>query len=427
MKKLFLRTMVLFVPFWSFFSIKTQAQGSIQIINESHQIQQYCIVPATGIFYFGALTSGYTITDSIDFYVDFGDGNFSTSRLPQNFYSPTEAYTGFSLNTFTHSYMTAGIFHVVYAATMPDGNTDTASASMMVTTACNNVTGRVYLDMNNDCMFNSGDSVQQYYDIKLKYNGDLVYWGITDNSGFYSIPACPGYTYTLSGGQQGYPQITWNCSTAQTQTISPNPSANRDFIMHDSTAMELFFSMDSISSNCIPMTASLDVAGVTFLFSPLDTIQVTIDFGDATDTTILSPVSMLGGGQFGSFGAIVNHTYTIPGTYSVVYSAITQNGLTDTISRMNAFTIYDCGPAGFSEQKLITTNIFPNPADNLIEINTSLIGTYKISDLSGKIISSGKIENQETIINSSSIADGIYFFTIYSEKGISTNKIVVQH
>lgn len=73
-----------------------------------------------------------------------------------------------------------------------------------------------------------------------------------------------------------------------------------------------------------------------------------------------------------------------------------------------------------------SVNIFPNPANKYIEIESDNIQNIKVSDISGKIIFSKNYNNlSKTQINIEDFNSGIYFVTIYTNSKIITKKISV--
>lgn len=87
-------------------------------------------------------------------------------------------------------------------------------------------------------------------------------------------------------------------------------------------------------------------------------------------------------------------------------------------------TINALSNAGFERNSFA---IYPNPANNFITIDASLnlMVDYQISDLNGKILSSGKTETGSSV-DISSFQSGFYLITIQSETERQTFKIIKQ-
>jgi hypothetical protein len=97
--------------------------------------------------------------------------------------------------------------------------------------------------------------------------------------------------------------------------------------------------------------------------------------------------------------------FTIPGSY---------------MAKLNETT----GIHKLNEQP--TIQFHPNPTKDNIIFTTTEIGTLTISNQLGEIISTIKINNTQTLIETSDLFDGIYFLSFYSNKGILTSKLVKQ-
>jgi hypothetical protein len=84
-------------------------------------------------------------------------------------------------------------------------------------------------------------------------------------------------------------------------------------------------------------------------------------------------------------------------------------------------------PAGIQTvQTEMHVNLFPNPANQLLTINTSeLASTIVITDALGRTIFTTAPASQQTQIDVSGFAKGIYFVTISSESGITTKQLIV--
>jgi len=64
--------------------------------------------------------------------------------------------------------------------------------------------------------------------------------------------------------------------------------------------------------------------------TPTDSLTVYINFGDGSDTTFRIPL-VQNMGLYSYFYAYVPHSYTTPGTYSILYAGTADNGVTDTV------------------------------------------------------------------------------------------------
>ena len=106
---------------------------------------------------------------------------------------------------------------------------------------------------------------------------------------------------------------------------------------------------------------------------------------------------------------INSQTYTQSGTYTAVIPNAAGCDSTITLDLSLDFT----GINEFSEDNLFT--VFPNPAQNIINVkaDSKLIGqVYSISDNTGKIVLTGKLNSQNTTIELGNLSGGIYMFSV---------------
>jgi hypothetical protein len=83
---------------------------------------------------------------------------------------------------------------------------------------------------------------------------------------------------------------------------------------------------------------------------------------------------------------------------------------------------------GFENKKIIQTNIFPNPANNNVQINANenCVSSFSLINIEGKKIMTCAFNNSMNI-EISNLVNGIYFYTIQNENGIANGKLVIQH
>ena len=69
-------------------------------------------------------------------------------------------------------------------------------------------------------------------------------------------------------------------------------------------------------------------------------------------------------------------------------------------------------------------SVYPNPANSYIRVNVTQNLNYKILDLSGSVVITGKIENKD--ININNLSNGIYVLQLNTELGIVSKRFVKQ-
>ncbi len=255
-----------------------QIPAGITILSADDTVwNQGCSVPDTIPIYVNGTAGGYLVTDSVTIFIGFGDGTDTTFMQPiqqQYFWAYLE-----------HIYTLPGIYSLQCIVTGPDGDDDTLTNNntILVASQCGNISGKVFYDSNNDCLFNAGDVGLHWGWVRLLYNGDLIRCGYADVNGDYSIEAPVGFTYTLET-QFWYTNLTATCPAGGTYTISSLPATNKDFgITCGQAGFDLqgtmwvwgvrpgltsFVYPDYWNTSCAPISGTVTVtlpAGVTYV------------------------------------------------------------------------------------------------------------------------------------------------------------------
>jgi hypothetical protein len=72
--------------------------------------------------------------------------------------------------------------------------------------------------------------------------------------------------------------------------------------------------------------------------------------------------------------------------------------------------------------------VYPNPASDVLYVTAHQPGTYQLFGLQGHKVKSGEIaEGDAASINVATLPAGIYFLTITTEEGTSSQKVLIQH
>jgi PKD repeat protein len=148
------------------------------------------------------------------------------------------------------------------------------------------------------------------------------------------------------------------------------------------------------------------------------------DFGDMTTSTLPNP----------------NHTYALPGQYTVCLSVTDANACTSyfcdsssvqrsTASLQMQYATVINGPSAVPEQEEFTAAIFPNPAgENLaIVFNKPTEGKIRLTDVAGKIVYEQTFAGKSISIDVSALPGGIYNCNISGATVNRNEKIVVIH
>lgn len=189
----------------------------------------HCSAPSDVQLCLTGYAIGYQPTDSVEVFVNFGDGTDTTF-----YHSLINSYQGWLWIGVYHTYYSPGSFSLEYIVTGPDGSTDTLIAynEVVVSNSCGAISGQVYFDVNGNCVYDAGDYPVSCVSI-LILGGPLNtdYWVYTDSAGMYSMNVPDGYTYTVSfnPNNMNSSAYTVSCPSSGEYSVSVLPSQNNDF------------------------------------------------------------------------------------------------------------------------------------------------------------------------------------------------------
>jgi hypothetical protein len=97
----------------------------------------------------------------------------------------------------------------------------------------------------------------------------------------------------------------------------------------------------------------------------------------------------------------------------------------DRICWRDTFSI-TVSPVSIEEIRVKQINIYPNPANDLLNIQTDKINAYSIavSSLSAHLLFSNEVKGSMHQLDLSIFREGVYFITIRSKDFMTTRKIV---
>jgi hypothetical protein len=169
---------------------------------------------------------------------------------------------------------------------------------------------------------------------------------------------------------------------------------------------------------CKYIPVGTDVAGAFALLQKWNgTKQDTIAYGDVKIYTTLT---------YTLFQINLDYHSTIsPDTVTIAFSSSYSKLLVRAGSTLYIDDVVFTGWVGIDEHSVFDdkVKIFPNPAKDNVTIHAQIdaADNMRVVDVSGKLTGEYKIQNYETIINTTVLAEGIYFFEIRDKKdGILT-------
>jgi len=71
--------------------------------------------------------------------------------------------------------------------------------------------------------------------------------------------------------------------------------------------------------------------------------------------------------------------------------------------------------------------VFPNPANDFVNIKVNGISysEYIITDITGRIIKSGRIDRNKVSV--AELKDGVYFITLHENDNVYNQKLIIKH
>jgi hypothetical protein len=128
----------------------------------------------------------------------------------------------------------------------------------------------------------------------------------------------------------------------------------------------------------------------------------------------------------GNIIRILNDETVLQPWYASMIHLINDGG---SYSNGNAFAIrMNMGVLGLDEEAKVEISVFPNPANEVINIslNKEVSATLTLLDVSGKVVRTQTLNGISTSINTASLNSGVYFVTINDGTSVSTQKVVIK-
>jgi PKD repeat protein len=164
----------------------------------------------------------------------------------------------------------------------------------------------------------------------------------------------------------------------------------------------IYLIMDEVQAS-----ASLNTSGMTTNLSA-NTSQNANDYAwDLGDGTLAS-------------GELTNHTYSIPGTYTVTLVASNDNCSDTVVYEVNA------NNADLVDLTNFMLELYPNPSRTLVKVKTNILGFQKIQiyESLGRLIQSIDVNGSEVDLDISKLQSGNYIFKIYTTQGLHVRPFV---
>ena len=119
----------------------------------------------------------------------------------------------------------------------------------------------------------------------------------------------------------------------------------------------------------------------------------------------------------------INFTVPNSGVYYIGFKDYSYKGFILYLDDISISDVTGINETGIANHKL---EIFPNPANSFININSSeIIKDVVFTNILGKTLNKFNINSNNATINISNISEGMYFIQIETANGISTSKLLI--
>lgn len=109
-------------------------------------------------------------------------------------------------------------------------------------------------------------------------------------------------------------------------------------------------------------------------------------------------------------------TVTVNGNYAVI---VTQNSCTDTSA------CYFVNSVGDQELSAATVRAYPNPAGDVLTIESTGQGQLTLLNVAGEIVYTAAITKANSQHDVSALAEGVYFLQVNTAEGVSTQRVII--
>ena len=164
----------------------------------------------------------------------------------------------------------------------------------------------------------------------------------------------------------------------------------------------IYLIMDEVQAS-----ASLNTSGMNTNLSANTSQNANVYAWDFGDGTLAS-------------GELTNHTYSIPGTYTVTLVASNDNCSDTVVYEVNA------NNADLVDLENFMLELYPNPSRTLVKVKTNILDFQKIQiyESSGRLIQSIDVNGSEIDLDISKLQSGNYIFKIYTTQGLHVRPFV---
>ncbi|WP_395074696.1 T9SS type A sorting domain-containing protein [Flavobacterium sp.] len=113
-----------------------------------------------------------------------------------------------------------------------------------------------------------------------------------------------------------------------------------------------------------------------------------------------------------------------------VYSSTTAQAARNTLITQKSWVISGdsfnstCAALGNENFVILNTKIYPNPAQNIVNVEVDGLNEMEVYDINGRFLIKKQISDNKNAIDISSLSNGIYVLKVSTENGIGNFKII---
>jgi len=275
--------------------------------------------PVTDAFQVTAQTILFNNGDSITILFSFGDGSDTTfSEVINN------NHASFNIH---HDYIFSGLFSIQLIASSPNGSSDTLTVvnQLLIGDTCGTIGGKVYVDINNNCIYDSSDIELNHIPLLLMQNGVYQKVSHTDASGKYYFIVSDSLMYDVFIDTT-YLWADTYCPVNGVISGIVEPSYGNDFAIFPKAGFDLEPYMQAPNLSLAP-NAQLDLYLTNNFFTPVNGIlSLVIDTNLVHISSSIPPVSQINGDTLTWNTGILGFKNIFPVKLFVIADSILQLG-----------------------------------------------------------------------------------------------------
>lgn len=357
----------------------------------------FCMTPDSAtVSFMGSVTGTTVLTDSVDVYLNFGDGTDTSFKLS------AYQHQGFLTGFVYHIYQFPGTFTAMLAVSYGSFSDTLYSSSITLSNTCAPLSGDLFVDANNNCIKDPGEAPIGYSTITIS-GGGATYYTSTDLSGHYALSLPVGISYTITPVLSNY-NLNPTCPTSGAATITLTGSGQVQHFAYECSSAITDYGVYGYATNWKPGFSR-----------PLSIVTNSNDFCGSVPATVtvnLPPE------------LTYSHTSPYYPAPSVSGSTLTWNisslaGMANVLSQvyLNCATTATLGDTICVTVQITTTPADANPSNDTFSVCAVVSNSYDPND---KVVSSSNSEK----IGEAEPGEMLYYLINFQNTGNDTAYLV---